>query len=392
VILYLDARRESRDAIADELGSDLAVEWVPAPAALDAVLAERGDVVDVVVVGSSVAFDDGVRVAERLTVDHPDIGVIVLTPTIGTQELRRALRAGVLDVLDDERTEGELRDAVERATTRRAQLLHDEEPEHTGRIVLVFSTKGGCGTSVIASNLAVALAERSSGGVGLVDLALSSGDLAIMLQLLPAWSVHDAALQGPRLDREALQGYLTRHEQSGVSLLAAPTDPAAAEQVTAESVQHLLTLMRTLFPVTIVDTPSYFSDQLLAAIDVADEIVVVSSLDVPSVKNLKIALQTLEILHVGRDRIRIVLNRSDSAVGLRATEVERSLGTRVDVQVPSSRDVPVSVNQGTPIWLSKRRSSVANAIDELAGDMAARLGIGAVHDEDNQRRRRLRRR
>ena len=390
VILYLDGRREAREAIADEIGPDLTLEWVRAADDLDGFLADPDRFVEAVVIGNSLDFEEGIRTAERLGPQHPDVGVILLVDTVDAQDLRRALRAGALDVLDEQRAPGELRETLDRSRARAAHLHGYTAGADEGRIVLVFSTKGGCGTSVIASNLAVALAERTSESVGLVDLALSSGDLAIMLQLLPAWSVHDAAVQGPRLDREALQGYLTPHE-SNVALLAAPTDPAVAEQVTPDAVQHLLGLMRSLFPVTIVDTPSYFSDQLLAAIDIADQVVVVSSLDVPSVKNLKIALQTLEVLHVTRDRIRIVLNRADSAVGLRANEVERSLGTAVDVQVPSSREVPLSVNQGTPICISKRRSSVANAIGGLADDLADQLGL-VDSEAKNQRRRRIGRR
>jgi pilus assembly protein CpaE len=371
VIVYMDAERDRRDALQVEIGPDVTVGWAPDARSLEGLLGDTSAPVEAVVVGRNIPFDDALATAEHLSTSHPDIGVIVLAEHVETHDLRRALRAGVLDVLDDRRAPGELRDAVDRSHARFEQLHHAEAADE-GRLVVVFSTKGGCGKSFIASNLAVALADRVEGGVGLIDLSLTSGDLAIMLQLLPAWSVHDAALQGPRLDQQALQGFLTEH-QTGVRLLAAPTDPALAEQVTAESVQHLLALMRNLFPVTIIDTPSTFTEQVLAAIDLANEIILVGSLDVPAVKNLKLALQTLEALHVRRDRVRVVLARSDSSVGLRVGEVERSLGTNVDVEIPSSRDVPLSINQGTPLILSKKRSSVVSAIGRLADGTAQHL-------------------
>jgi pilus assembly protein CpaE len=390
VIVFIDRDRDARDAIADEIGTDVVVEWAPNPGTLDTRLTDASVTIEAVVLGTGVVFEDSLKTAERLSLSHPDLGVILLLDHADAPDLRRAIRAGVLDVLDLRRAPGELREAIDRSRARFSQLHAQVEGAHEGRLVLVFSTKGGCGTSFVASNLAVALAERFPEGVGLVDLALSSGDLSIMLQLLPAWSVYDAALQGSRLDQEALRGFLTEHG-SGVHLLAAPNDPAVAEQVTPDAVQHLLGLLRTLFPVTIVDTPAYFSDQVLAAIDVADELVLVTSLDVPAVKNLKLALQTLEALHVGRERIRVVLNRADSSVGLRVAEVERSLGTEIDVSIPSSRDVPLSVNQGIPIYQSrKKRSSVVSAIEELAGTVAASLPM-REGDQGTRRRSRGRR-
>ncbi len=386
MILYIDANRARFDALQSEVGADLNLQWGANSTALDEALGRNGEPVEAVIFGQDMDLEQALQRTERLTASHPDLGVILLAEKVDATSLRRAVRAGVLDMLDDQRAPGELREAVDRARSRYAQLHAGDEAPSTGRIVLVFSTKGGCGKSFIASNLAVALADRIGDRVALVDLALSSGDLSIMLQLMPAWTVYDAALQGARLDKDALRGFLTEH-QSGVRLLAAPNDPAVAEQITADAVQHLLGLLRGMFEVTVVDTPAYFSDQVLAAIDVADEIVLVTSLDVPSVKNLKLALQTLDALHVGRDRIRIVLNRADSSVGLRVNEVEHSLNTEVDVSIPSSRDVPISVNQGTPLYTSKSRSSVVTAVNALADQVAAALPSTTVEDTSDRRRR-----
>jgi pilus assembly protein CpaE len=385
VIVFIDADRGHRDALQVELGTDVTISSIPDPTSINGMLSDSAAPVEAVVVGRSIPLEDALRLAEHLSGTHPDIGVIVLAELVEAPDLRRALRAGVLDVLDDRRAPGELREAVDRSKARFSQLHHAED-DGQGRLVVIFSMKGGCGKSFLATNLAVALTERVPEGVGLVDLSLTSGDLAIMLQLLPAWTVHDAALQGTRLDEQALRGFLTEH-RSGVKLLAAPTDPAVAEQVTAESVQHLLTLMRSIFAVTIVDTPAVFSEQVLAALDLADEIILVGSLDVPSVKTLKLGLETLHALHVSRDRIRIVLSRADSSVGLRVPEVERSLDTEVDVEIPSSRDVTLSINQGTPLYVSKRRSSVVAAIARLADRVAENVRI---NDEQMRPRRMFR--
>ena len=212
------------------------------------------------------------------------------------------------------------------------------------------------------------LAQEADRKVVLVDLDLQSGDLAIMLQLMPALSLYDASQNIDRLDPQALAGYLTPHG-SGVQLLAAPLEPSVAEAVTADAVARLLEMLQSTFDVVIVDSPAFFTDQVLAAFDVSDEIILVGSMDVPSVKNLRLALTTLAQLGHGRERIRTVLNRADSNVGLRTSEVEKSLDTPIDVQIPSSRDVPLSVNQGIPLAHSKPRSPVVGAIRELLGDL-----------------------
>jgi pilus assembly protein CpaE len=125
-----------------------------------------------------------------------------------------------------------------------------------------------------------------------------------------------------------------------------------------------------MFPLTVVDGPPMFTEQMLAAIDVSDEIVLVGSMDVPSIKNLKLAISTMVQLGHPREQLRIVLNRADSKVGLRAGEVEKSLGVQIDVQIPSSRDVPLSINQGTPLAVSRPRSPVVQAIGALADAVA----------------------
>jgi len=217
-----------------------------------------------------------------------------------------------------------------------------------------------------------------------VDLDLQSGDLAIMLQLMPALSIYDASQLGGRLDAEALDGHLTPH-RSGMSLLAAPLEPSLAEQVSADSVTRVLSLLRTTHPLTIIDGPALFTDQVLAAIDVSDMIVLVASMDVPSIKNLRLATNTLGQLGHPASQLKVVLNRADSKVGLRTSEVEKSLGTSIDVEIPSSRDVPLSINQGNPLAVSRPKSPVVTAIRKLLPDV---LPETAVADRSSSHRRR----
>jgi pilus assembly protein CpaE len=198
----------------------------------------------------------------------------------------------------------------------------------------------------------------------LVDLDLQFGDLAIMLQLFPARTIFDAAGSLDRLDAEAIRGYLTPH-RGKVFLLAAPLEPGLSETISADAVAQIIRLLKESFKFVVVDTPPSFTDHVLAALDESDECVLMTSMDVPSIKNMKLSLQTLQLLGFGRERIRLVLNRADSKVGLTVQAVEKTLGTTVDVSIPSSRDVSVSINRGTPLVLDNPKSPVVASIYRL---------------------------
>lgn len=304
--------------------------------------------------------------------------VLGITAELTQDILRAALRSGVTDVLSADAGDDELLEAIvgAEAVARAQRGGHGTVAEATdaGKVVTIFSTKGGSGKSVIATNLALLLRQRTGGSVALVDLDLQSGDQAIMLQLMPAWTIYDAMENLERLDLDALRGYLTTH-RGGISLLAAPLEPALADTVSGDAVVTILGLLRQAFDYVVVDGPAFFTDQILAALDVTDECILVASMDVPSVKNLKLSLQTFQQLGFTRERLHLVLNRADSKVGLRIQEVEKSLDTRIDVSIPSSRDVPLSVNQGSPLADGKSRSAVVGAIAALVDRVRVPMSV-----------------
>lgn len=339
--------------------------------ALEDVAGRLDDLVQptVVVLGPSLPRDDVFRFAEKAEHRPGQVATLLVMADLDAVLLREALRSGIDDVLTADSSRDEWDEALARVSSR----LAAEQPtasngDRRGRIVTTFSTKGGSGKSLVASNVAVLAAQKLGQPVALVDLDLQSGDLAIMFQLMPALTIHDAAAVVDRLDTEALAGYLTMHS-SDVALLAAPTEPSLAEQVAPSAVTTILRLLRDMYPLTVIDGPPLFTEQVLAALDETDEIILMGSMDVPSIKNLRLAITTLGQLGHPRDHLRILLNRADSKVGLRTAEVEKSLGVEVDVQLPSSRDVPLSINQGTPLALNRPKSPIvvelSNMVDEL---------------------------
>lgn len=343
-----------------------------------------------VVLGTHLDWSAALKFAEKVENERDGVATLLVTEVLDPADLRQALRSGVDDVLTLEATADEWSESIGRAWSRLASDRSAQVPaavdEGTGlgRVVTVFSTKGGCGKSLVASNLAVMAAERGEHEVAMVDLNLQSGDLAIMLQLMPALSIYDAAQSADRLDAEALRAHLTPH-RSNVALLASPLEPSLADQVTPDAVTRILALLRESYPLTVIDGPAMFTEQLLAALDLTDLIVLVGSMDVPSIKNLRLAMNTLSQLGHPREHLRIVLNRADSKVGLRVSEVEKSLGTGIDVQIPSDRDVPLSINQGAPLALERPRSPVVTAVGQLLPY------LGSAYAEDRSARKRRRR-
>jgi pilus assembly protein CpaE len=281
--------------------------------------------------------------------------------------LQEALEADVADVLLLPQLVENVVFAVRKAThtTRRS---HEVSGGRRGRIVTVFSPKGGTGKTVTATNVSSALAKFERKRTLLLDLDLQFGDAAIMLGLEPEKTIYDLVVAPGELDSEKLAGYTTKHS-SGLEVLPAPLRPEDAELVTEAKLGRLLEVARETFDVIVVDTSPFFHGPMLATLDRTDELLLLCSLDVPTLKNLRLALQTLELLSFPKQRIRIVLNRANSKVGMKPNEVEGALGMKVRFEVPSDRAVPVAVNRGKPVVLDEEGADVSRAIRHMAHNL-----------------------
>ena len=252
-------------------------------------------------------------------------------------------------------------------------VAHHRRPEaggadggDLGRVITVFSTKGGAGKSVIASNLAVVLARRTDKPVVLVDADLQFGDIAVMLKLAPQHTIIDAVASVDRLDASFLQSLLVRHEQSGLLVLPAPLEPQFADQISAGEMVQIVRILRTFCSAVIIDTPAYFNEVVLGLIEESDEVLLIAGMDIPNIKNVKIGLQTLRLLNTPMSKLHLVLNRANSKVKLDVSEVERTLQVKAESLIPSDVVVPQSVNKGAPVVLDSPKSGVAKAMEGLA--------------------------
>jgi pilus assembly protein CpaE len=323
----------------------------------------------VAVFGPNLADPPGLLEIERLTRARPEIGIILVVPQLSTAIFREALRSGVRDVIAFPAEPGAMAESVGRVGRSLVGTTPPpappERPEQ-GRIVTVSSMKGGSGKTVVATNLAVTLARRSERPVVLVDADLQFGDVAVMLRLNVPHTIVDAVPATDRLDAQFLRSLLVRHQPSGLHVLPAPLDPSLAERVTGPDILRILDVLRSFCSYVVIDTPAQFNDVVLAVIEASDDIVVVTGMEIPNIKNTKLGLQTLQRLGVPESKLRLLINRSNSRVQLDVNEVERALGLKAQAHIPSDIVVPQAVNRGVAVVLDAPRAEVTRAFDALA--------------------------
>jgi pilus assembly protein CpaE len=292
-----------------------------------------------------------------------DRPVVILLTGPANGFVRRAFEAGADDILTLPANPEEITFALQKAMARK-QGAAVATGVATSPMIVVLGPKGGTGKTVTSANLGVSLA---SGGrkVAIVDLDLQFGDVGLSLGLSPEKTVYDLAKAGGSVDGDKLDAYLAVHE-SGVHVLMAPTRPDHAGMISAEFLRDVYTGLRTTHEFVIVDTPPGFTPEVIASIDSSSHVCMVGTLDSLSLKNTKLGLDTLNLMGYPADRTRIVLNRADSRVGITQEDVVAVLGRNPDVMVPSDREVARSVNEGTPVVLSRERSEAATAFRQLA--------------------------
>jgi pilus assembly protein CpaE len=334
-----------------------------------------------VLLGPSTSIEDALGFAEQCRVRRPALGVVLLREEVDLDLMTDALRAGVREVVRTgdhaavlaacARSRDLSRQLILRSQQARQQSETAEPPPppevgpREGEVVTVFSAKGGCGKTTIATNLAVALADGGNRRVCLIDLDLAFGDVAIMLQLVPERSIADAVGLGDQLDETSVRALLTPYGP-GLDTLLAPAGPAEAERVSQGLVADILRLARGMFDFLVVDTPPQFTDHVLTALDASAVHVLLTTPDIPALKNLRITLDTFDLLELPKHSRLVVLNRSDAKVGLTASDIERVIRVPIQAHVPSSRDVPVSINRGVPIMVDNPQHPVSKAIRDFS--------------------------
>ncbi|GLY96690.1 AAA family ATPase [Actinoplanes sp. NBRC 103695] len=320
-----------------------------------------------VVIGATVDLEEALSFAAYQRVQRPLLGALLLRPSVEPDVLARAMRSGIREVIQELDIEGIRASAARSVDLSKAlsTTMRGTDGTLNAKVITVFAGKGGCGKSVVATNLAAALSAQGTRRVLLVDLDLQFGDVAIMLQLPPARSITDAIGMAGRLDETGLRSVLTAYRPN-FDVLLAPASPAEGEHVSRELVSEVLEVARGMYDFVVVDTPPFVTDQVLAALDLSDWFVPIVTPDLPTLKSIRLTVEMFDLLEYPRERRLVVFNRADSQVGLTVKDVEEAVGAHLSVHMPSSRDVPVSVNKGIPITLDDPTHPVSLAMRRLA--------------------------
>ena len=335
---------------------------------------------DIVLTDVNMPIMDGIQLTEQLTQDLPSSPVIIMSVQGERDYLRRAMQAGAREFLIKPFSHDELVAAIRRvytleqkkgtflAKTVEAQAPPAQQVPRSGapaEVFTVFSGKGGTGRSLVAANLAIALATETQARVCLVDLDLQFGDIGVLLNLDHSRSITDVVDAGDNLDPETLEEILA-DGPSGIKVLLAPISPELADLITPDHVSRVMAELRKLFDYVVVDTSCHLGEVTLQAIETTSKILVVTALTIPAIKDAKLTLKVLESLNVEADSVMLIVNRVDGYSDFNKEAIEQNLHAAVAVQIPHDpRVIGESVNRGQPFVESQPEAEVSRAIREL---------------------------
>ncbi|MDT5157020.1 MAG: pilus assembly protein CpaE [Acidobacteriota bacterium] len=356
----LDALRELRDALAADGRTRLLAGGDDIEQLHEEIKRLRPHVA-VVTLGAQV--EAALKFVARLSAEMPHVAVICASRDASPDLILRSLRAGAREFLRLPLIKDEFRTVLDRICEQSS--VREEAPRKQGRTVAVFSSKGGCGTSFIATNLAASMGAPTV----LVDLNLQAGDLTLFLGVEPKYSIADFVENRERVDDAMLKSYLTPHS-ANLSLLAAPREADAADDIEAEHVFSIIQILRERYEYVIIDPQHTFDSITLAALDQVDEVLLVITLDIPAIRSAQRALAIFDRLGYARHKVRIVVNRWSKQIDLDLRQVERYLGERVMGFVTSDYRTAVnSINLGQPLVESEPASRIAGEIRQIAASL-----------------------
>lgn len=363
-ILLLDSNDEpSRFALA--LGEAAKVTTSPYEL-FDAVSLEPDE--QLIIIGPGVKMEIARTVAEHFRSVKPSLGVILTRNRLEISTLTEALRAGIREVVatdDASSLAAACKRSLEISSNLMESTIQSKLGKSQAKTLIVFSAKGGCGKTTLSINLAYAIATQTQSKVALLDFDLQFGDIAVALHIQPERTISDAISMQTSLDSMGVKSLMV-NQLSNLDVLLAPTNPTDVEFVSVDLVNNLMSNLRNSYDYIVIDTPPAFTDVVLRIFDQADKCFLLTTLDMPSIKNLKLVIDTLEALNVKKSRLDFVLNKSNLKTGISKQEAEEMLGEKFTAEIPFSNEVSNSTNRGMPIVVDRPNHSVSKSIKALA--------------------------
>jgi pilus assembly protein CpaE len=376
-VLIVDDIPETRENLRKLLFFESDIEVVGAANSGEEGIAMAGELQpDIVLMDINMPGIDGITASEAITQQVPFTQIVMMSVQGEADYLRRSMLAGAREFLIKPFSSDELISSIRRVYELGASRRHampsvapagpgrvDQEraPEEQGKIIAIFSPKGGVGCSTVAINLAVALHQAEGGQVALVDSSLQFGDVAVLLNLQASRTIADLAPHIDELDQELLNHVMLAHH-SGIKALLAPPRPEMADLVAPGVLNTILEKLRRLYDYIVVDTPSTLADLTLTVLDVADRIVLITTPDIPAIKNAKLFFEVTEALEYPSGKTILVLNKADRHTNIRAEDIQASIKYPVASQIPlDERTAMTAAKQGVPYMLIARTSPLALA-------------------------------
>lgn len=361
-VVIIDRDGVSRTSIKNHLsamGCKVAGEAESLAQGLSLVSSRRPDILILELPSHPEQTLDSVR---SLRSENPHMGVILTAKDSSPQVILRAMRSGAQEYLTRPIDNREMAEAVRRLTELGRQATASRLA--SGKIVAVFSSKGGVGVTSVATNLAVSFAKNAGKKTVVVDLNLQMGDVGLMLDLRPEYSMAEAMGVG-NLDESRLKGLLAKHE-SGVHLLSAPEDPVEAEKITPSLLLEIFSLLKGMFEVIVVDAGHYFDSRVLEVLQLADTILVLSVLDVPTVRNVRRSLTLFEQLGYSKDKVRLVVNRHEKKTKVTVEDLHETTECPVFWQIPNDyKTLITAIDAGVPAVVQASRSKLSRSIEDM---------------------------
>lgn len=325
---------------------------------------------DIILMDDALPGMDGLTATENITLSNPHISVIITSVQSSPESLRKAMIAGAREYLVEPVNGEELVETIKRVNYTENMRRHNSNGHKKSvtkdpQIITVFGSKGGVGKTTISVNLAAHLASKAKCKVALVDLDLQFGDVPVFLNVVPRKSIAELVQEKGKLNIQLVDNYLITH-LSKVKILPAPTKPEYAELVDSENIIKILTVLKENFDYVIIDTPPYFQDTTISALEMSQQILLVMTLDLPAIKNMKLNLDLLHSLNQ-KGKSKLILNRATENLGISIKDVETSLDFLIAEKIPSDGKLVVpSVNKGMPFVLSDAKAKVTRSIDKIA--------------------------
>jgi pilus assembly protein CpaE len=367
-IVLVDADGAVRRALRNQLGQmkniQLVSEWKQIEQAFASLQKIKPDIL---ILELPKDPTNALKWTERIKLELPDTAIFVSSAVKTPELIISAMRAGAQEFLSRPIDPDEFKRATDRVTTTKGKIK--AQAPQRGRIISVFSKKGGLGVTTLAVNLGVALSQGGEKKAALIDLDLQLGDVTSFLNLSPEYSIADVCDKNGGVDDVKLQSCLTRHE-SGLFVLSEPKNPVESENISSSQINQILTILRSMFSHVIVDTPHMLDSKTLEAFELSDNIILMVVPDLSSIRAAKKTLGIFRDLGYVRDRVRVIVNRVSKKDAIRADQIEKALDYPVSWVIPNNYPAAIeAINSGVPLVNHKGDSNVAKSILDLANDI-----------------------